>query len=106
MTEQALHREREQQQKKTLLGDSQLISVYKYGWFPKALQKMAERSRSKKVNVFISVSFSTEEFKILALGHMEWIFQKEIIYSFLFLLKSLSLCQVDPLKQSSPYLRF
>ena len=104
MTEQALHREREK--KKNLLGVSQLISVYKNGWFPKALQKMAGRSRSKKVNVFISVSFSTEEFKILALGHMEWIFQKEIIYSSLFLLKCFSLCQVDPLKQPSTYLRF
>lgn len=68
---------------------------------------MAERKKSEqKKLMFLFLSLPTDEFEILALGHMEWIFQKETIYCSLFLVNCFPLCQVDPLKQPSPYLTF
>ncbi|XP_038314647.1 uncharacterized protein LOC102155390 isoform X5 [Canis lupus familiaris] len=65
-----------------------------------------EDGRNTQAVLSIKELTNTDEFEILALGHMEWIFQKEIIYCSLFLLNCFSLCQVDPLKQPSPYLTF
>lgn len=84
------------------------------GWFPfkgrdsfhRLFRKMAERNQSKRVNVFISVSFSLQMSLKFLLGAIWSGYSRRKLYTALFLLNRFSRCQVDPLKPTSPHLTF